>query len=55
MTKLTIRCEICDRDKYITFTYLENLSNNGYNDKVLICPNCFAFKIMHELLMEKQK
>jgi len=49
---IALRCEICNKDKHVTFTYIENLSRNGSNDDVLICPTCFAVRMMNELLHE---
>jgi hypothetical protein len=48
MTIITLHCEICNRDEYVTQIYLDNLTNSGYN--LLLCARCFAAKLMKELL-----
>jgi hypothetical protein len=51
--QITIHCEECSRDATVTITYLMNLGRSGWNE--LLCPSCFAFKMMTELLTEKEK
>jgi hypothetical protein len=51
--QITIHCEECYKDINVTIIYLMNLGRSGWN--ALLCPSCFAFMMMNELLTEKEK
>ena len=52
-TEIMLKCEKCDQCDYVTLIYISNLGKTGWNE--LLCPNCFAHKLMTEFMKENKK